>query len=232
MCWSQRHQKLRQPITELTVSHTSVLTILAITVERYYAVVFSSSPFSSPSPFSSSLPSFNYELRTTSSRHKYHLTNLINEWRSAFHLEPPWYGPRAKQLRWVEHPHHVYFCLLIFCTVGWVNDDSLPGLPGQLGSFHCAHFPIARNCQLSCESPDFWIYILRILTTNPATSLKTDFEIQEDGGNPTCSSDVDPTWTKVGTNWIMSEVINPIIIIIIIITRPKPAYGRQGLAGL
>ena len=46
--------------------------------------------------------------------------------------------------------------------------------------------------------------------------MVTQVEIQEDGGNPTCSSDVDPTWTKVGTNWIMSEVINPVIIIIII----------------
>ena len=169
MCWSQRHLKLRQPITELTVSHTSVLTILAITVERYYAVSFLTFPIFLPITIFFLLALV--ELRTTSSRHHYQLTNLINKWRSAFHLEPPWYGPRAKQLGWVEHPHHVYFCLLIFCTVGRVNDNSLPGLPRQLGSFHCTHFPIARNCQLSCESPDFWIYILRILTTNPATWL-------------------------------------------------------------
>ena len=47
--------------------------------------------------------------------------------------------------------------------------------------------------------------------------MVTQVEIQEDGGNPTCSSDVDPTWTKVGTNWIMSEIINPVITILIII---------------
>ena len=54
--------------------------------------------------------------------------------------------------------------------------------------------------------------------------MVTQVEIQEDGGNPTCSSDVDPTWTKVGTNWIMSEVINPVIIIIIIINEKRNQY--------
>ena len=40
-------------------------------------------------------------------------------------------------------------------------------------------------------------------------------------------------WTILGTfGRLFSHVSQPPIIIIIIITRPKPPYGRQGLAGL